>query len=169
MCPSGAIFADMKRGLAGWLVGVGMCLIFLGCGPERIYEQGYPLAGNVWKADTALLFDVAIDNPLAAQDIFYRVRYDLDYPYYNLYVHVQVKDSLGKALYTGQHELVLLDPQTGKPAGSGLGGVYEKEFTALAGVRFPAKGVYRVRIAQYMRQATLPGLHEFGIRVSPHL
>jgi gliding motility-associated lipoprotein GldH len=137
-----------------------------GCGPKRIYEQGFPLAQNTWLADSILVYRIEVQDPTKGYDLFYRVRYDLDYPYYNLYVKVAIEDTSGKEQYADRHELVLLDPQTGKPLGAGLGGVYEKEFTALRGVHFPYRGTFKVRIGQYMRQLALPGLHEFGIRVS---
>jgi gliding motility-associated lipoprotein GldH len=156
----------MKNAVA---LGIGFCLALaalVGCGPSRVYEQGFPIANKTWSADSTLVFNIDIEDSTKAYDLFYHVRYDLDYPYYNLYVRVQILDSTGKEQYADRHELVLLDPQTGKPLGSGLGGVYSKEFTALQRIHFPTKGVYKVRIGQYMRQTSLPGLHEFGVRLS---
>jgi gliding motility-associated lipoprotein GldH len=137
------------------------------CGPERIYEQGQALPNNTWQVDSLLRFEVKVENPTQAYDLFYRVRYDLDYPFYNLYVRLQIQDSAGAEVFAQRHELVLLDPTTGKPMGSGLGGVFEKEFTALQKIHFAKPGQYRVQVGQYMRQKALPGLHEFGIRISP--
>lgn len=138
------------------------------CGPSRIYEQDYPLADDTWRQDSILLFKVDVADVEKAYDLFYHVRYDLDYPYYNLYVRLQVQDSSGAEQLADRHELVLLDPQTGKPLGSGWGGVYDKDFTALQRIRFAKPGRYQVRVGQYMRMATLPGLHNFGIRLSEH-
>ena len=140
--------------------------LFPSCGPSRVYEQDFPLTGDTWQQDSALIYKVQIDDPARAYDLFYHVRYDLDYPYYNLYVKLSVEDSAGTELFGDRHELILMDPQTGKPTGSGLGGVYDKEFTAQQRLRFRKAGVYRVRLAQYMRVATLPGMHEFGIHVA---
>ena len=138
----------------------------IACGPARVYEQDYPLTASTWRQDSALIYKVQIDDPARAYDLFYHVRYDLDYPYFNLYVKLSVEDSAGTELFGDRHELILLDPQTGKPLGSGLGGIYDKEFTAQQKLRFTKAGVYRVRLTQYMRMATLPGIHEFGIRVA---
>ena len=150
------------------------CLVLLvaaclaACGPNRIYEQDYPLADDTWRQDSILVFKVDVADVGKAYDLFYHVRYDLDYPYYNLYVRMQVQDSAGQEQLADRHELVLLDPQTGKPLGSGWGGVFDKDFTALQRIRFAKPGRYQVRVGQYMRMATLPGLHNFGIRLSEH-
>jgi gliding motility-associated lipoprotein GldH len=108
-----------------------------------------------------------VEDTAQPYDIIYRIRYDLDYPYYNLYVKFAVTDSGGKVYYQDRHELVLLDAQTGKPLGTGLGGVYEKEFTAIQKIHLSKKGLYKIKISQYMRLNSLPGIHEFGIRISP--
>lgn len=140
--------------------------LFSACGPSRIFEQDVPLEENVWKEKNALVYTIQIEDPAKPYDLFYNVRYDLDYPYYNLYVRLQVQDTAGHDLMADRHELVLLDPQTGKPLGSGIGGVYDKEFTALQKMHFTQPGTYKVRVSQYMRMASLPGIHSFGVRVS---
>gem|GEM_PF-6038060 len=159
-----------KAACKAWIAGLGTLSALAGlasCGPKRLYEQGYPLTNHVWVADSVLTFAVQIDKPTQAYDLFYRVRYDLDYPFYNLYVRLQIQDSAAANVYQDRHELVLVDAQTGKPAGAGIGGVFEKEFTALSKMHFTKKGLYKIRIKQYMRPITLQGVHEFGVRISP--
>ena len=87
------------------IVFISLLIGLVSCGPERIYEQGQPLPGHVWQADSLLSFEVQIADTTNAYDLFYRARYDLDYPYYNLYVRVQIQDTAGAEVFSQRHEL----------------------------------------------------------------
>lgn len=165
MASHGFLAKSMMR-ISAFILLIVLGISFPGCGPSRIFEQDVPLEENVWKENNSLVYTLQVEDPAKAYDLFYNVRYDLDYPYYNLYVRLQVQDTAGHDLMADRHELVLLDPQTGKPLGSGIGGVYDKEFTALQKMHFTQPGTYKVRVSQYMRMAHLPGIHSFGVRVS---
>jgi len=64
------------------------------------------------------------------------------------------------------HELLLLDPKTGKPLGSGSSDTYDLQAPALKGVRFPKVGTYKLKLTQYMRRDPLPQVLAVGVRVA---
>jgi gliding motility-associated lipoprotein GldH len=134
-------------------------------GIGSVYEQVVDLPGHTWPEKTQLTFNIPVEDTKKKVDILYHIRYDLDYPYYNLYVKFSLEDSLGQVLYADRHELTLMEPESGRPLGSGIGGVYSKDFTALKAVRFAKTGQYKLKIRQYMRQEVLAGVYAFGVRV----
>ena len=135
------------------------------CQEADIYQDNIDFTTAGWDADSAYVFKVRIDNERSAYDIIYHVRHNLDYPFYNLYIKYTVADSAGNEYLTDRQQVTLLDEQTGKPRGSGLGGIYGKDFMGIQGIRFRNPGLYRFKVMQYMRRDPLPGIVSFGIQV----
>jgi gliding motility-associated lipoprotein GldH len=64
--------------------------------------------------------------------------------------------------------MLLLDPKTGEPKGSGTGDIFDIQVLALPNQRFAKPGEYTLTLEQYMRQDQLPGLMAMGVRVAKH-
>ena len=143
-----------------WLVAV-----LSACDPGRVYEQNIRLPAQGWSKDSVYGFKFRIDDVSQKYNFLYHLRYDLNYPYYNFYIKMSIVDSLNNPLMEDRHEMVLMDPETGKPRGTGLGGVFNQDFTGLTNVRFTKPGLYKFRAVQYMRTSPVPGLQGFGLRV----
>lgn len=138
---------------------------FAGCQLGSIYEQKVSFPAKGWSADSAYIFHFPIEDASASYDIVYHIRHDLDYPYYNLFIQAELSDSAGNGLVVDKYEMILLDAETGKPLGSGLGGVYSKDFIALARVHFPKSGMYKAKVSQFMREPWLSGIKDFALQV----
>lgn len=72
-------------------------------------------------------------------------------------------------LSQSMEELLLFDKKSGKPAGSGLGDIFDHKFRikALAKYRFAKPGVYTFSVEQNMRQDPLLGIMSVGVAVEP--
>lgn len=143
-----------------WLVAV-----LSACDPGRVYEQNIRLPQQGWSKDSVYGFKFRIDDISQKYNFLYHLRYDLNYPYYNFYIKMTIVDSLNNKLMEDRHEMVLMDPETGKPRGTGLGGVFNQDFTGLTNVKFTRPGLYKFRAVQYMRTSPVPGIQGFGLRV----
>ena len=66
------------------------------------------------------------------------------------------------------HQMLLMDPKTGEPRGSGTGDIYDHQVLALPRQRFARLGNYTLTLEQFMRQDQLPGLMAVGVRVAKH-
>jgi len=161
-----SIFAPTSmRHFDSLLFTIGAILALSGCQAGSIYEQKVSFPAKGWSADSAYVFQFPIADASASYDILYHIRHDLDYPYYNLFIQAELSDSAGNGLVVDKHEMILLDAETGKPLGSGLGGVYSKDFIALARVHFPKPGIYKAKVSQFMREPWLAGIKDFALQV----
>ncbi|MCJ8164004.1 gliding motility lipoprotein GldH [Pontibacter sp. E15-1] len=153
----------MLKNAVFWIVGL---LLLAGCDPNRVYEQNTVLPDGNWQIDNAPLFSFAIQDTAAVYDVYFNVRYSLQYEYYNLYLRHQLTGPDGTQLSASLHELLLMDPKTGKPLGSGSSDTYDQQTLALKKVRFPKVGTYTLKLTQYMRRDPLPQVLAVGVRVA---
>jgi len=146
----------------GWmLAGV---LALYSCDSSRIFDEDLDMENAEWPIDSVRRFSVLVTDT-AAYDLFYKVRTASDYGYYNLYLRFTLEDSLHRVIQSELQEVILFDPKTGKPYGSGLGSIFTNDFPILQSYRFPHAGNYSFTVQQYMRTETLPGIHSIGLRI----
>lgn len=148
------------------LFAAALLLLLSGCDPNRVYEQNVDFAGGNWAIDNAPEFTFEIKDTAQAYNIYFNVRYDLQYDFYNLYLRYQLTGPDGKQLSSDLQELLLMDPKTGKPLGKGSSDVYDLQTLALKDVTFAKPGTYTLRLTQYMRRDPLPHVQAAGVRVA---
>jgi gliding motility-associated lipoprotein GldH len=145
--------------LGVWVI----CLI--SCDKQTVFNENRDFPNAKWAIDNECKFGFLIDDPNLAYNVYYNVRNNLTYPYYNLFVTRYLYDGSGKKLDEKLDELLLADDKTGKPIGNGLGDIYDHKILILKGYKFPKKGAYQIRIKQFMRQNPLPDVLSFGLVV----
>ena len=141
------------------------------CDPNRVYEETVDLkspAGDpyVWDVQQRPTFSFTIADTAARYNVFFNVRNASGYGFYNLYIKHTLTGPGGRPQGPPLlHQLVLMNPKTGEPTGSGAGDIFDHQFLALRRVHFPRAGAYKLTLEQYMRQNQLPGIMDVGIRV----
>lgn len=145
------------------------CIILLvccwACDTNRVYEQYHDIPNNQWFIDSVQTFNFTIEDPTLSYNVYYNIRNSVSYPYFNLYVTYYLTDAKGKPLSSKLQELMLMDSQTGKPIGEGLGDIFDNQVISLSNFKFPQKGNYTFKVKQYMRKDPLPEVMSVGIRV----
>ena len=155
-----------RRLKSGWLLAaVTMMLLSTSCDENRVYEKNVDFPNQRWAVDSIPSFEFEISDASKPYNIYWNVRNTVAYPYRNLYLTYYIEDTAGRRLTTDLHNMVLFEPQTGKPYGSGLGDIFSHQFMALPNFKFDRAGVYRIRLEQYMRTDTLPEVVSVGTRV----
>jgi gliding motility-associated lipoprotein GldH len=156
----------MHRALVVW---ISVCLICLSaCDPARVYEQNIDFQDSSWAVDETPVFEFEIQDINQQYDVFFNARYNLQYNFYNLYIQHQLIGPDSSLVSANLHQLLLMDPKTGKPLGKGFSDTYDLQARAIKGIRFPQAGTYRIKLTQYMRKDPLPDILAVGIRVSKH-
>lgn len=146
-----------------------LCLLFLSsCDPARVYEQNIDFQESNWSVDNTPVFEFEIQDTTQQFDVFFNVRYNLQYNFYNLYLQHQLIGPDSSKISSSLHQLVLMDPKTGKPLGKGFSDTYDLQARALKGITFPRSGTYRLKLTQYMRQDPLPNIFSVGVRIAEH-
>ena len=142
------------------------CLFILSsCDTNTILKDNYDIPDAKWLIKDSPSFDFDITDTEATYNVFYNVRNNRNYLYHNLYLTHYLTDSKGKILHQHLDEIILFDQTTGKPSGEGLGDIYDHRVLAFRDFRFPKKGIYKIKVSQYMRQNPLLDVVSVGFSV----
>ena len=99
-------------------------------------------------------------------NLFMNLRNSLDYPYARIFVNYDLLKQDSTELNKKMVAEYLFDQKTGKPFGkSGIGDIYDHQFPILKNYSFKQVGVYKIRLNQFMRMDTIPGILAVGLRV----
>ena len=94
------------------------------------------------------------------------IRNSLDYPYARIFVNYDLRKLDSTSLSKKMVAEYLFDQKTGKPFGtSGIGDIYDHQFLILKNYSFEKAGAYKMKLNQFMRMDTIPGILAVGIRV----
>ena len=136
------------------------------CDPNRVFEQNIDFKDYSWDVQQKPSFTFQIQDTAARYNLYFNVRNASAYGYYNLYLKQTLTGPAGPIGTPRLHELILMDPKTGEPRGSGTGDIFDHQVLALPNVKFAQPGPYTLTMEQYMRQDQLPGLMAVGLRVA---
>lgn len=135
------------------------------CDSTRLFDQDHDMADAVWRVDSVQRFTFFVGDTSTSYSLYYKIRNSPDYGYYNLYLKFSLEDSLRQVVKSELQEVILFDPKTGKPFGSGLGSIFSHDFPAASNYKFPYTGNFSFSVRQYMRTESLEGVHSIGLRV----
>jgi gliding motility-associated lipoprotein GldH len=147
------------------LLGGLMAVSLISCDKTRVYDKMQDLDSSVWNDKQVLEFPIEIKNAELPYVISYTIRYDNEYPYYNLYINRELLDSAGVLLNKKMQGMDLFRATTGVPYGDGMGAKKDYQIISEQNVRFPYPGKYTIKLHQYMRIERLPGLSAVGVRI----
>ena len=142
-----------------------LCVGLLSCDSSKVYDTMQDMDSTAWNDKKELIFPITIKDASVAYRIYYTVRYDTNYPFYNLYINRALEDSAGKPLSKRLQGMDLFKADTGMPLGSGMGS--KKDYLILSedNYKFPYAGKYTVKLKQYMRQESIQGINAVGLRI----
>ena len=136
------------------------------CDSDRIYENNHDFTDRTWKVKETPEFEFQIDDARKKYNLYLNIRNSLDYPYSRIFITYHLQDSTGSQLQTNLTTQDLFDQKTGTPFGtSGLGDIYDHQFSLLTNCEFKMLGKYKIKLEQFTRQDTLKGILAVGVRV----
>lgn len=128
-----------------------------------VYEKTKEFPNAEWQIDDVQKFNVEIDDTLANYDFSIIIRNTIDYNYANLFVFLNTltpDDEIAKDTLQ-----FLLADKEGKWLGKGKGNFKESVFLLQHGLKFSQAGTYSFEFTQGMREETLVGIADIGIRI----
>ncbi len=141
-------------------------LIIGGCSDQnRLFEDYSNVSEQGWHQDSIVQFSFEVPQVEEQFDISVTLRNRLTYPYTNLYVEYRLLNAEGNQVSRELEEVILFDPKTGKPLGSGMSDVFDHEHLMLQDFNFPNAGTYTIQFQQYMRMEMLPDIISVGVSV----
>ena len=138
-------------------------LLMAGCTNLPYFEEFVSKEKESWNMNDPVGFQVQIGDAEAAYDLIFTFRNTTDYSYSNLYVFLTTihpdqtarRDTL---------EFLLAD-RYGRWLGKGMGKIRESSFLVRQGFYFPDTGNFVFILEQAMRDQTLQGIADVGIRI----
>jgi gliding motility-associated lipoprotein GldH len=156
----GIIPATMKN---RFLLAIFVSLTFAACKNNDVFFQYKAVNAKGWNKDSLYTFDIQISDTTSTYNVYVNVRNRGEYPYQNLWLFLD-KTSPDKVEMKDSIECYLAD-QRGKWLGSGIGSVMEMPILYQENVRFTKSGIYRYKIVHGMRDTTLTGINDIGMRI----
>lgn len=141
-----------------------LVLLIASCQKESVYNQYVDLEEGNWQLDSLINFEFEIKATSKPVDVFYNIRHDVSYPFYNLYTKYELTDPKGKIVRSNMHEAKLMDATTGVPNGTGES-IFDNQILLLKDFKFPESGKYKFSIKQYMREQQLEGILAVGLTI----
>ncbi|WP_158825774.1 gliding motility lipoprotein GldH [Mucilaginibacter lacusdianchii] len=153
---------NLRRSLLSVLFITGLAIA--GCTDSKaVMDNNTEIASQNWSYGKKVVYDVVIDNPDVAYNLYFNTRVTASYRYANMFVIIyQNGPQLPKKGI--RYEFKLASP-TGEWLGKGSGSMYSYQVPFQKGVRFPAKGTYHFEIEQNMRDNPLKAVNDVGLRV----
>lgn len=158
-------FFSCGRQLAAYALPLLLAGSLTACDPNRVFEQNTDFPNYSWDVQQKPSFTFAIADTTTRYNVYFNVRNAADYGFYNLYVKHTLTGPGGRVKSSLLHQMILLDPKTGEPRGTGTGDIFDHQMLALPNQHFAQAGNYTLTLEQYMRQDQLPGLMAIGVRV----
>ncbi|MCF8367842.1 MAG: gliding motility lipoprotein GldH [Bacteroidales bacterium] len=140
-----------------------LLVVLQSCNPDSFFEKNKVVKKASWDALDTIQFRIDVLDTLQAYNFYLNVRHNTDYSYSNLYLFVGIRYP-DKTYSRDTIELILARPD-GKWLGKGFGKLKENNILIKKGLQFPYVGLYRFDFQQAMREETLKGIEDVGIRL----
>ncbi len=137
--------------------------------PAVVTEEKIDMPDVLWAQKTQVDFPFEITDSKASYKLFYQVRYNNDYPYYNLWVNRILLDENGNMISKKLQGMDLFNAGSGEPYGAGFGNFFDYKILSDSMQHFPKNGKYILRIEQNMRIDTLQGISSVGIQIEKNI
>ncbi|MDR6563401.1 MULTISPECIES: gliding motility lipoprotein GldH [unclassified Arcicella] len=143
-----------------------ICLFTLSsCDTNTILKENYDIPDAKWFIKDAPTFTFEVKDSVSAYNVFYTIRNNRSYPYYNLYLTHYLTTETGKIIHQKLDEVILFDQTSGRSLGEGLGDIYDHKVLVFKDFHFPKNGKYKIQIRQYMRQDPLLDIISAGFSI----
>lgn len=138
-------------------------LLLISCDPFRIVDQNSEIKNASWQQNDGRKFSFEVEDTSLIYSVLINLRNNNDYPFSNIYLFVEMT-SPSEKYFMDTLQFNLAD-QTGKWLGSGIGNIWQNHIPLVEGVKMNEIGTYRIVLNHGMRQESLPGITDVGIRV----
>lgn len=133
------------------------------CKQDDLFERLEPVPGGQWKSSFVPSFTFIISDTTAAYNVYVTVRHTNDYAYNNIWLQSSLQLP-ADTLLTQKLDLKLAGSEGW--LGTGMDDIYETRVKVTPQPQsFPRSGPVTFTLKQIMRQDTLPGILQIGMRV----
>lgn len=140
-----------------------MTMMLMSCGDKNvIFDESVVINNSSWNNQDMPYFDVNVEDTLSTYAFFFNIRHLENYRYSNFYMFLHTTFPNGNQTHD-TIECILAYPD-GRWIGKGTGSMRNNTILLNQNLRFPLKGEYHFEIEQAMREPTLEGITDVGVR-----
>lgn len=137
-------------------------LLLVGCQGDIVYTAFKTLPNTGWESDSSLCYQPVIADSILNCQMLITIRHTDAYPYQNLWLFVDIqKDSIPVTRDTIE---CYMANERGEWLGGGLS-IHELPLLYNDNYQFARIGEYQISITQGMREDTLIGIKEVGVKI----
>jgi len=136
---------------------------FSACDPGRAFDRYQKIEASSWHKDFPVTFHVPATDTIQNHHLLIQIRHETSYEYSNLWLFIEITQPGGKVM-RDTFEIAMAEP-SGRWLGTGLGNLKTRQANYKKNFRFPVSGEYTVSLQHGMREETLQGIHDVGIRI----
>lgn len=138
-------------------------LLLSSCQNNEVFNDAKILPEEGWDKNNIVRFDYLANDTSSTYNIIVDIRNSHEYSYQNFWLFIQ-SSSPDSIIFKDTLECVLAD-NYGRWLGKSSGSMYHLPVLFLREVKFVKPGHYNFAIAQGMRNDTLIGIKEVGLRI----
>lgn len=140
-----------------------MTMMLMSCGEKNvIFDESVVINNSSWNNQDMPYFDVNVEDTLSTYTFYFNIRHLENYRYSNFYMFLHTTFPNGNQTHD-TIECILAYPD-GRWIGKGTGSMRNNTILLNQNLRFPLKGEYHFEIEQAMREPTLEGITDVGVR-----
>ena len=137
-------------------------LLLVGCQGDIVYTAFKTIPNTGWESDSSLCYQPVIADSILNCQMLITIRHTDAYPYQNLWLFVDIqKDSIPVTRDTIE---CYMANERGEWLGGGLS-IHELPLLYNDNYQFARIGEYQISITQGMREDTLIGIKEVGVKI----
>ena len=146
---------------------ISLLFILISCDENRIFDDYVSIQNSTWNKNDVVKFEFTLEDTLSENQVYIKIRNTVDYPYSNIYLFTKVDFPDGRILVdTLEYEMTDAE---GKWLGDGVSGIKNNLLYYKKDVVFYEKGNYIFSVQHGMRNDSLVGVQNIGLRIERNL
>lgn len=142
-----------------------LCFLYC-CNTNEVYDSTVSFSSDSWSQEQIIDFEFTVSDTSGSYDLYLQVRNSGAYTYKNIWLFVEIHAPNGSVL-KDTLEIILAD-NAGRWLGKGIGNVHQMQVPYKQNVQFINRGVFKVSIQHAMRDSTITGVMDLGLRLQYH-
>lgn len=138
-------------------------LLLTNCSDAPFFHEFYTIPSEEWKITNIPEFQINVAEKQRTYRLILQVRNTTDYAYSNIFFFLNIAYP-GREQRRDTIECMLAD-RYGNWLGKGIGRIKESSFLIKQSLVLPDTGTYVIALEQAMRDETLKGITDIGIRI----
>lgn len=157
---------NIKLNLFKYILALSFLSILFSCDQDKVFDENKQIEQMKWHKDDKITFEAEINDTTNLHNIHVNVRNSVDYKYVNFYMFLDTELPDGRVI-RDTLECLIAD-RRGEWTGDGFGKIRSNQFLMREKVWFPKKGKYTFHFQQAMREDSLEGISDIGLRIERH-